>query len=270
VLPSLGLVYALKNGSMNLRTGYSKTVARPQFRELSPFEFTDVTGGRSAVGNPNLKRTLITNYDARWEWFYAPSELIAVSVFHKDLEDPIEIVAQATTVLRTSWANVEKARNTGVEIEFRKRLGQWWDRLQNFSTNVNYTYVRSRVDIGEANRGILTSVDRPLVGQARNILNLSLDYEKPEWGFESRALYNYTGERLSDVGAFGLPDIIEHGYPHLDLLFAKGFGTEKRLRAEFQIENVLNRQVDYRLDNQAFRVYRTGRTFEFGVSYKIF
>jgi hypothetical protein len=269
-LPSIGLVYAIKNGSMNLRTGFSRTVARPQFRELSPFEFTDVTGGRSAIGNPDLKRTLITNYDVRWEWFVNPTELMAVSVFHKDLKDPIEVVVEPTTQLRTSFRNADKARNTGVEIELRKGLQSLWDRFQNITINTNYTYVRSRVEIGEENVGILTNANRPLVGQAQNILNVSLDYDLPAWGVESRALYNYTGERITDVGALGLPDIIEHGYPHLDLLFAKSFGGEKKWRAEFQMENLLNRQVDFRLGNLPFQVYRTGRSFEFGVSYRIF
>ncbi len=72
------------------------------------------------------------------------------------------------------------------------------------------------------------------------------------------------------MGALGLPDIIEHGYPNLDLLFAKHFGGERRWRVEFTVENLLNRQIDYRLDNQAFNVYRSGRIFAFGVSYKIF
>lgn len=270
ILPSLGLVYALKNGSMNLRLGYSKTLARPQFRELSPFEFTDVTGGRSAVGNPDIMPTSISNYDVRWEWFVAPAELLAVSVFHKDLRDPIEIVVQAQTTLLTSFRNADRARNTGLEIEFRKNLGALTSYFSNLSINTNYTFVRSRVDIGEQNRSILTNLKRPLVGQAENVLNLALSYEVPRFAFNTRALFNFTGSRISDVGALGLPDIIEHSYPHFDLLFAKRFGTEKRWRAEATIENVLNRQVDYRLDNQPFRVYRSGRTFSFGVSYTVY
>jgi TonB-dependent receptor len=255
---------------MSLRGGFSRTLARPQFRELSPFEFTDVTGGRSSVGNPDLKRTLITNYDVRYEWFLTPTDLVALSVFHKDLDDPIEIVVQAQTTLITSYRNADKARNTGLEIEFRKNIGDWWERFKNLSVNMNYTFVRSRVKIGEQNRSLLTRTERPLVGQAENIFNLVLDYGLPSIAAEARALFNYTGERISDVGSLGLPDIIEHGYPNLDLLFAKHLGSENRWRVEFSVENLLDRQVDYRLDNQAFNVYRYGRKYEFKVSYKIF
>jgi hypothetical protein len=270
VLPSAGVVYSLRNGSMNLRLGFSKTVARPQFRELSPFEFTDVTGGRSAIGNPNIQRTLISNYDVRYEWYLAPTELLAIGFFHKNLDDPIEVVVEATTSLRSSFRNAEKARNTGIEIELRKNLNNIWDRLNNFSLSTNYTYVKSRVDIGAENVGILTSANRPLVGQAENIFNMSLDYLVPQWNFETRALFNYTGERISEVGALQLPDTIQKGYPNLDLSFTKSFGGEKKWSVDFQIENLLDREIDYRVGGNPFRVYRTGRGFEFGVSYKIF
>ncbi len=269
-LPSIGLAYSFRNSSMAIRSGYSRTLARPQFRELSPFEFTDVTGGRSTQGNANLKRTLINNYDVRYEWFLAPSELLAVSFFHKDLDDPIEAVVRAQTTLITSFNNAETARNSGLEVEFRKNLNTLWNRFDHLALNLNYTYVRSRVEIGADNAERLTNAERPLVGQAENVFNLVLNYDIPRWQAEARALFNYTGERISDVGALGLPDIIEHGYPSLDALFSKSFGGETKWRFEFQAENLLNRRVDFRLDDQAFNVYKRGRTFSFGVSYKVF
>jgi TonB-dependent receptor len=270
VLPSIGVARTLRHDSMTVRLGFSRTVARPQFRELSPFEFTNITGGRSTVGFPDLKRTLISNYDLRYEWFVSPGELLAVSVFHKDFKNPIETVVQAQTTLINSFRNAEKARNTGLEIELRKNLGHLWTAVDNISLTTNYTFVRSRVNIGEENRELLTNDERPLVGQSENVFNLILNYDVPRVGVEGRMLFNYTGERISEVGALGLPDIIQHGYPVLDILFARNFGTENRMRFEFTIENALNRQTDFRLDNQAQNVFRNGRTFTFGVSYRIY
>jgi outer membrane receptor protein involved in Fe transport len=195
-----------------------------------------------------------------------------MSVFHKDLKDPIETVIEPTAQLRTSFRNVIGARNSGLEIELRKQMGSLWNRLANLSLNANYTYVRSRVEIGEQDLSVLTTLDRPLVGQAEHIFNSGLSYSFPRWDIEWRALFNYTGDRITDVGALGLPDIIERGYPHLDLLFAKDFkkGDRDRWRAEFTLENLLNRQVDFRQAGQPFRVYRTGRKYGFGVSYRFF
>jgi hypothetical protein len=270
ILPSVGIVYGLKNGSMNLRVGYSRTVARPQFRELSPFEFTDVTGGRSVVGNPDVVRTLISNYDVRYEWYVRSGELVALSFFYKDLKDPIEVVIEPTTNLRASFFNAERAQNKGLEFELRKNLGTLWSALQNFSINTNYTFVRSRVAIREEDRQLLTTLKRPLLGQAENVVNFTLDYELPRHGVDARALFNYSGERITEVGAVGLPDVVEHGFPRLDLVFGKMFGTERRWRVEFQIENLLDRLVDYRQGDLLYRRYRYGRTFEAVVSYRFF
>jgi hypothetical protein len=68
VLPSVNLIYAL-NENMNVRLAYTNTLARPTFRELAPYLSFEFVGDFLYVGNPNLKRTLITNYDIRWEWF---------------------------------------------------------------------------------------------------------------------------------------------------------------------------------------------------------
>ena len=270
VMPSFGIARAFRRDTMSVRAGFSRTVARPQFRELSPFEFTNITGGRSTVGFPDLRRTLVTNYDVRYEWYVSPGELIAFSVFHKDFDDPIETVVQAQTTLINSFRNADKAHNTGIEIELRKNLGTWWRVFENLSVTTNYTFVSSTVDIGEENQGLLTSSERALVGQSENVFNLIFNYDIPRIRAEARALFNYTGERIVEVGALGLPDIIQHGRPVLDLLFAKSFGAEKRIRFEITAENLLNRRTDYRLDNQAQNVFRLGRTFEFGVSYRIF
>jgi outer membrane receptor protein involved in Fe transport len=136
--------------------------------------------------------------------------------------------------------------------------------------NANYTFVRSRVDIGQQDLSVLTTLERPLVGQAEHVLNAGLTHTIPRFGVEWRALFNYTGERITDVGALGLPDIVQHGYPHLDLLFTRSFGLENRWKAEVKLENLLNRQVDFRQADQPFRVYRTGRKFGFGISYRFF
>jgi TonB-dependent receptor len=271
-LPSIGAVYAI-NQSMNLRAGFSRTISRPQFRELSPFEFTDVTGGRSSVGNPNLDRTLITNYDVRYEWYFSPSELFAASYFYKDLDAPIEAVVEPGANIRTSFRNAAMARNQGVELELRKGLGVLWSRFETTSLALNYTFVDSTVEIGEQDLSIVTSLVRPLVGQSRHVININLAHEVPRWDFDARVFFNYQGERLTDVGSLGLPDIVEKGFPSLDLRFSKRFGFgegRKPWSVDFEMENLLNRQHSERQGNQIFREYRSGRDYSIGVSYNFF
>jgi outer membrane receptor protein involved in Fe transport len=230
-----------------------------------------VTGGRSSVGNPDLVRTRIDNWDVRYEIFPSSGELLAVSFFYKDLAKPIEQVVLPGANYVTTFQNADRATNKGIELEVRKNLGFLADWLQTASVYSNYTFVSSDVTLTREQGLVVTSLERPLVLQSRHVFNTILSHEWTRWDFESRALFNYTGDRLTDVGTLGLPDIVEQGRPTLDLSFAKRFGGERRPWAvEVELENLLNRSVDFRQGSETFRVYREGREVSVGVSYSFF
>ncbi|KAF0247622.1 MAG: fecA [bacterium] len=269
LLPSISGVYNFTS-TFSLRTGYSQTVSRPQFRELSPFEFSDITGGRATIGNPNLKRARIRNFDVRGEWLKG-SNLFSVGFFYKKLISPIEIVVEPTTALRTSFRNALGAENKGLEFEFRQTLASISSRLASLSINTNYTFVSSNIRIGEQDLSVVTSKERPLAGQSRHLFNTAIDYDHTNLQINTRLIFNYTGARISDVGTFTLPDIVEKGYPTLDLLFNKQFGKkEGRWEVKLSGENLLNRLVRFKVLDQPFQVYRRGRSFSLGVSYTFF
>jgi outer membrane receptor protein involved in Fe transport len=260
VLPGLNVIYAL-TPETNLRFGFSRTVNRPEFRELAPFEFTDVVGGRATVGNPDLKRALITNYDVRWEWFPSTSEVLAASFFYKDFQDPIERTVQATAQLRTSFTNAEGARNAGIELEARKQL------LRNLFLAANYTFVDSEIQIGRAAGEVQTSSDRPLAGQSGNVLNLVAEIQWPSFDFSTRVLYNFFGDRIVDVGSLGLPDIIEEGRGTLDVVAIKRFGNAQ---LRFVLDNLTNADYLFTQGGKVQRLYNLGPSFAVSFSYSVF
>jgi outer membrane receptor protein involved in Fe transport len=155
-IPVINVIYAL-NGSQNVRVSYSRTVSRPDFRELSPFDFNDVLGGYITEGYAELKRALINNYDLRWEHFSTGNQLIAASFFAKTFTDPIEQIVRQTNDLRQTFRNADGARNIGFELEFRRALGSFSQRLNDFSVSSNFTFVDSTVDINPDDAGILTT-----------------------------------------------------------------------------------------------------------------
>lgn len=269
ILPSLGLVLAL-TPQMNVRLGWSQTVARPHFRELSPYEYTDVTGGPSARGNPGLQQTRIRNFDLRWEWI-RPPELLAVSLFFKTMRDPIEPVIEPsneTTIV--SFRNAAGARNAGLEVEVRQGLGSLGPSWQRMHVSGNYTYVHSRVTIGRQQLNVLTSLQRPLVGQSTHLFNAALECEVPHMSAYVRVLAQYIGRRLSEVGAYGLADVVQDGYPTLDLIFSKQFwGEAKRMELKVSLENMLDRTIRLRQGSDPYWFYRRGRTVHIGLSYRI-
>jgi len=269
-LPAANLVYQLRPNT-NLRLAASRTVNRPEFRELSPFAFVEVTGGKSVAGNPDLKEALIDAIDLRWELFPAPAEVIAFSVFHKRLTNPIERIVQPTTELRTSFTNADGATLSGVEVEVRQSLAALWSLLQRWTVNLNYAFVDASVAVGQRNLSVITNTSRPLEGQSRHMGNLALQYVHPTWGTMVRALYNFTGRRIHEVGAYGLPDIYEEDLGVLDLVVSQALdGLLPGLELKLSGTNLLNAEHSFTQGGQVHRRYNTGRGIAVSFGYTAF
>lgn len=235
-MPSLNLVYSLRP-AMYLRASASMTVARPEFRELAPFQFTDFFGGETVQGNPELSRTRIVNGDVRWEWFLGPVDLIAVSAFAKYFDRPIETVIQGGADIIRSFANATSAYTLGAELEVRKELVFAGHGPRGLSLGGNVTLLHSRVDLSQT-AGSQTDPNRPMQGQSPFVINLFAEYERPDWGSQLRVLYNVFGERIDSVGASGQPNRWEQPRHQLDLSFSQRLPRGFALR--FAAKNVLD------------------------------
>lgn len=251
-LPAASLVYAVSSKT-NARFGVSRTVARPQLREISPALFTSYSGDLSVQGNPQLEITRITNLDLRIEMFPTLKEVLAASVFYKRFEDPIEEIIGGTGLL--SFANAAGANLVGVELETRKSLDVLAPVLSDFTAIANLTLVYSAVELGDR-RATATNANRPLSYQSPYVINFALDYGNDGTRTDVRALYNVYGPRITVVGANRLPDIYEQPRHQIDLSAAQKLG--KRFELKLQAQNVLNSPVvfayrnrpAYRLENQ--------------------
>ena len=269
-LPGINLVYALSQKS-NLRFGYSQTLSRPDFRELSPFDFVNVLGGYSFAGNPDLVRAKIQNFDARWEHFFGGDQVAAVSYFYKDFTDPIEVTIQPTTGdLRQTYINAEGGTNQGIELEYRRTLGWIKPSLNQFSLQANLTLVDSDVQLGEAQRDLLTSLNRPMMGQSRVIYNVVTEWLKPRWRSNARFYVNHVSRRITDVGAIGLPDVYQEGNTFLDFVYQYNISEERDWNIRFSAENLTDNHFEWTQADILQRSYRLGRTYSVGMSYSFF
>lgn len=268
-LPALNAIFSLTS-KQNLRFGYARTLSRPDFRELSPFEFTNVLGGFNTAGNPDLKRATIDNFDARWEWFLGGDQVIAAGYFQKEFTDPIEVTVQPTTDLRQSFLNAKAALNRGFEAEWRRNLRFIHSALLPFSVGANVTVVDSNVDLPEDKTLLLTSRSRPMVGQSRYIYNLTFEWANPRLGSQARFYLNHVSRRITDVGTFGLPDIYQEGNTFLDFVYQYSFGAEQRWGLRFTGENLGNTHYLWTQQDLVQRSYRAGRTLSAGITWSIF
>jgi hypothetical protein len=307
LLPAASLIFSPAlpegRGDFNIRMTGTRTVARPEFRELAPFLFRDYLAGFDKIGNPNLQASHVWNADLRFEWFPRASEVIALTGFYKYFDRPIETVTSASYVL--SWENVEKAVNFGAEIEVRKSLDFLAPKskqkarqvLADFSIGGNFSYIYSNVDLapcrlpGNEEPGfvvredcreefqVATSKQRPLQGQAPWVVNAYLEYDNDDIGLTSRLLYNAVGPFITAVGAQGLPDIYQLPIHNLDLVISQRLLAYKRndwgdlrnqLILSFEVNNILNAQ---RADRQGdvlrkFSTSRNGVDFILGLTWK--
>ena len=135
-LPSFNYIYSI-NKKQNLRVSYSKTLNRPEFRELAAFAFYDFTTRFTTSGNKNLKIAKISNFDIRYEIYPANGQLFTFSVFYKKFTNPIETKANGNP-LEISFENAASAINSGLELEFRMLLSSIFNKESesNFLNNI--------------------------------------------------------------------------------------------------------------------------------------
>lgn len=268
LLPAVNLVRAL-GPETNLRIGLSRTVNRPDFRELSPFFFQDVTGGWGTAGNPDLQVAHINALDVRFETFPDSGEVMALSAFYKKLEDPIEKIIQPTTEYLLSYVNADAATLWGMEIEFRRRLSMISPRLQHFTVNLNYTYTHSDVRIPRDSLSAITNTNRPLEGQAEAVGNISLEFHQAEWGTTLRCLFNYTGRRIANVGAFGLPDIYQSPLRGLDVMYSQDLNSIlEGLSMKLTASNLLDSAHRFMQGPKLQQYFSIGRSYSLSFSYR--
>lgn len=239
-LPSLGLTYRPLQGLV-LRGAWSRTVARPSFREMGYYVSVDPGSDDLVVGNPQLTLSDVQSWDARAEYTWgAFGDLAAVSLFYKEIEDPIESIvvrnptnfeASSNALFRTFFNNPSKGTLKGIEVEARKNLG-FVPRLgfaKYFSIGGNFTYIDAEVDrteaelarsrpffgLAEGDRerfGDLSS-SRRLFGQPEWIANADLTFDHPEWGTKVTLAFFAISDVLDAAGSASIgPDGSVYAY----------------------------------------------------------
>jgi TonB-dependent receptor len=262
ILPSLALNMRVSD-AQNIRFSASRTLSRPEYRELSLLQDRGPVGDLDFVGNPKLKRALITNLDARWELYPNRGEILSVAVFAKRFQDPIERVQISTTGANIySFVNADGANNYGVELEARKNLGFLASLLSAFSGFSNVTLMKSTITPGNTDISALTSADRPMVGQAPYVVNAGLSYSNNSGRLSATVLYNVVGRTITTTGTKPTPDTYREARNALDLsLQVPVFNV---LSAKFNARNLLDAPYEETSGGITRLQYRTGRSLSVG------
>ena len=298
-LPAATLTWNVAE-NMQLRLHASKTIARPQFRELAPQIYRDFESDRVFIGNAQLQDSEIDNAEARYEWFFARDQRLTAAAFYKRLKRPIEQVAFFTSLdapLQTGFSYAPEATLYGAEVEFQKYFPLNWVGGPFFETKRllligNYTYTNSKIKAGEElvpdpiqnNSGVPVLVaantlfddGAPLTGQSDHLVNIQIGLEDTDRLSQLTLLFTYASERVTNRGptSGNLPDLVERPGMRFDLVGREALdflGLNAELK--FEIRNILGEDYEEYQDFDETRVfinrYDVGTTFSLGVSFKL-
>ncbi len=251
VLPSLHLRYAL-TANQNLRLSYFAGISRPSLAERSAN--TTIGPLTNLVGNPLLRHAQADNFDLRYELYQTDEGLFTAGVFYKRIIDPIEyaFVQVTGSQLVLQPRNFGTADNYGVEVVATKYLG-------NIGLSGNYTYVNSNISVLKTYSNTTTGsnvtsiIDRPLQGQARNVVNMSLLYRVRPARFYAQLSYQFTDHTLQVVNSSG-PDYYLQPQSFLALSLEKGLS--RRFVAFGKFNNLLNTSPTLKVGTSSLVVQR--------------
>lgn len=274
LLPAITATYTFGD-NWQLRAAASKTINRPQFRELTPSIFVNTDTDDRFVGNPFLTNSESFNLDARLEYYFGPAQFITIGGFYKDLTNPIEefIFNGLGESNATSFINAPSAELFGLEVEFERKFDIPTDLPvldkaiggQRFVVRSNYTFTDSSVSAdGIVNivpptvdpaRGVtpvqiqaagLYTDGRKLQGQSDHLVNIQVGVEH-DAGWDAFLLLNYSSERIRAVEDLsnGLPSIKEQLPLSLD--FVANIPFELRggdYEFGFKLQNILDERYE--------------------------
>ena len=287
-LPAATITYQLAP-DMQVRVSGSKTIARPQFRELVFQTYFDPETNTAVQGNPLLVDSQLYNAEARYEWYFARDQRVSFAGFYKRIDHPIEVYADDNgNTLTNRFANAPKADLYGGEIETQKYFPMTWLSGGDFFTKrralaiLNYTYTKSKILVGPndpinayplslTNANQLFRNGTPLTGQSDHLVNVQLGLEEKDHLSAQTFLLSYASKRVTRRGPSGQADIYEEPGLHLDFVARQGVriaGIETEMK--FEVRNITGTSYQEYQENGKNRVYYNrydvGRIFNFGLS----
>lgn len=256
VLPSISAVFE-PHETLTLRLAYTETIARQTFRELSPSAQQEFLGGDIFVGNPNLEAASVQNYDVRLDYRPFKGGLFSVSGFHKDVENPIEVVQGFANNLGTfsTPVNFPEGQLSGVELEARQQLGELFEPLEGLDLGVNFTYIDSEVTLSDAEVGRLGNsslasiggriTEREMTNAPEFLLNANLGYEIEPTGTRFALTYSLVGDTLTagpgNSGGDFIPAVFRESHETLTFTLRQKLGEHFTL--SFKAKNLTNPEI---------------------------
>ena len=239
LLPGLHLRYAL-SGATNLRAAFTRTLARPNYYDLVPYQLVFQEDGEIARGNSSLRPTASNNVDLLLERYFASVGVVSGGVFYKRLDDyifPFRFQERRFGDLYevTQPRNGDAASLWGMELAFQNRLTFLPGPFAGVGLYANYTWTDSSARFPDRD------LESTLPGQSAHVGNVAIWYENA--GFSARSAWNFHGRYVDAVGDSPARDVYYDDHVQWDLSF--GQQLTRQLRAFVDVLNLTNAPLRY-------------------------
>ena len=273
-LPTLNLKYSPTDKN-NYRLAFSRTVSLPEFKEVAPFVFEDVT--QQVGGNPDLLNTIssIYNLDVKWEMFPSDGELISAAIFGKLISDPVNLViANDAANTRRFFRTGDQAEAIGLELEIAKTIAKYGETGA-LKIGANASYLYTHQDLKPVD-GIFTAsfpdrTEDQVQGASPFLINGDVTYKGDYENFNTSLTLSgsYFYDRIFALGSSGRGNQIEKGVPTLNFSWLNAIGDNFEIN--LKATNVLDPNIkivqentnDGTVDIETFK-----RGMSIGVSFK--
>jgi TonB-dependent receptor len=244
VLPMMHLKYSLTSKS-NIRAAYTRTFVRPGFNDLNPGESLDFTKNPIVVtkGNTSLKPTFASNFDLMGEYYMKNIGLISGGFFYKSIENFIARNVSSETIngesyLITQPKNLENASLSGFEIGITKRLDSLAGIFNGFGVEVNYTMIKSEVEVPRTVAGETVMDKTSLPNQSKNLFNVIVFYERNK--LMLRLAGNFRGESLESINQQLGPQFYTWSAHNFTLDMSGAYKISNKMRVFIEVNNLTN------------------------------
>jgi outer membrane receptor protein involved in Fe transport len=275
--------------SMQLRFNASKTIARPQFRELIYQFYFDPETNRQYQGNPLLQDSKLFNTEARYEWYMGNNQRITAAAFYKRIDKPIETFITGGD-FTTSFANAPKADLYGAEFEAQRTfaLGNWLNGdffgSRNLLAIANYTYTHSALKVKDGDSVAVYASSSTnaadyfrdgasLTGQSDHLVNVQLGMEGTGLLSQQTFILSYASKRVTSRGLANQnqPDVYEYPGFNLDFVARQGvMVVGRQVDLKFEARNITGRRYKETQSNGTntviYNSYSPGTTLTLSLS----
>jgi TonB-dependent receptor len=239
VLPGFHLRYAV-TPETNVRAAYTRTLARPNYVDLVPYQLVFQEDSEIARGNAALKPTTSDNVDLLVEKYFKSVGLLSGGVFYKRMNDYIFTFRRNEQVFGDQYEitqpqNGDTATLWGMEVALQNQLRFLPAPFDGLGIYANYTWTDSNASYPDR------TADSTLPGQSAHLGNLALSYEKR--GFSGKLSWNFHGKYIDVAGGEAAEDVYYDNHTQLDITVSQRLLRNVKVYADFL--NLTNAPLRY-------------------------